>query len=85
MNDLAKLKTDLEEVLFLAETQHHQDFSEALRDCIYAGSLGETALKQHLKMWEDTTWNDIEYQQGVQFVAEQWDRILSEDNKGEGL
>lgn len=63
----------------LNESVEHKDFIEGLEDCTYACSLGVTALTQHFDIWLTVCPIDSEYRKGVQFVAEQWDRILSED------
>lgn len=68
------------------------DFREALDDGIYACSLSEAALNVLMHNWsvkqiptDKLSDEDKQYQQGVQFVADEWDKILSEDGEGEGL
>lgn len=81
---LETLKEILQKVL--SGSVEHEDFKEGLRDCIYACDLmSETALQQHIDIWLDVGQWDLEYVRGLQFVAEQWDKVLSEDNEGEVL
>lgn len=76
----------------LNSSTESEDFIEALTDGVYACDLNSVLS---LETWLDT-WNgsqDVDYlygtgfskqyQEGVQFVAEQWDRILSEGGEGE--
>ena len=75
-NPLEILKTHLEKAL--DETSETEDFKEALRDAINACNLNSVAaLEQWLSVWTETdshvlTENEIQYQQGVQFVEEKW-------------
>lgn len=57
-------------------------YQEAVADGIYSCQFGtRTALEQWMNIWL-TGPHSYQYTKGVQFVAEQWDRILSEDNEG---
>ncbi len=64
-------------------------FRIAVEDALYACTLGsEAALLNWSQNWatDDSTSlpeDDAEYQEGVQFVADEWDKILSEGNEGE--
>lgn len=75
----------------LTEPNDSEDYKDAISNAIYSCQFETTtALEQWLSIWTLTdhhllTEDEIEYQEGVQFVAEQWDRVLSEDNEGEGL
>lgn len=65
-----------------------KDFKDAISDAIYSCQFETVvALECWLNSWSrpivEITKDEIQYQQGVQFVAEQWDRILSESNEGE--
>lgn len=78
-NPLEILKTQLEKAL--DETSETEDFKEALRDAVNACNLNSVAaLEEWLSIWIQTdshilTENEIEYQQGVQFVEEKWHQI----------
>lgn len=78
-NPLEILKTQLEKAL--DETSETEDFKDSLRDAINACNLNSViALEQWLSVWTETdshvlTENEIEYQQGVQFVEEKWHAI----------
>lgn len=78
-NPLEILKNHLEKSL--DETSETEDFKESLRDAINACNLNSVAaLEQWLSVWTETdshvlTENEIEYQQGVQFVEEKWHTI----------
>lgn len=72
------------------KTHMSRDYVEALGDALYACSLGEAALNVLIYNWthedlkdEGLSPENFNYKKGVQFVAEQWDRILSEGNEGE--
>lgn len=90
---LEMLKGVLQRVLGVPdhEPEEAYHFKCALEDAIYSTVLdSKTALEQWMAIWILTdshilTETEIEYQQGVQFVADEWNRILSEDNEGEGL
>lgn len=77
---LERLKDVLLEVF---SSDEDEDFLEAIEDGIYSCQY-ETAtpLQQWIRCWtvfdQPVPKFDMRYQQGVQFVAEQWDKILSE-------
>lgn len=79
---LEMLKGVLQKVLSNTEDG---DFLEAIEDGIYSCQY-ETAtpLEQWIRSWEvldqPAPKFDVRYQQGVQFVADEWDKILSEGN-----
>lgn len=67
-----------------------EDFNNSLHDAIYSCQFETTTgLGEWIKIWlsdDELTFSfDLNYQRGVQFVADQWDRVLSESNEGEGL
>ncbi len=72
------------------KTHTSRDYVEAIGDAQYACTLGEAALNVLVYNWthedlkdEILSPEDVSYKKGVQFVAEQWDRVVSEDNEGE--
>lgn len=72
----------------LNDDNQFEGYQLALSDAIYACSLSNIALETWMNPWLDHDdvepySNDYDYKQGVQFVAEQWDRVVSEDGKGE--
>lgn len=80
MNPLDLLKAHLQNAL--NDGSRNADFREALGDGLYACSLGEAALDVLVFNWgagiEDSgelSDADIHYQQGVQFVEQQWHQI----------
>ena len=86
---LETLKGILQKVL--SDGEEFSYFRIAVEDALYACTLGSaSALLNWSQRWamDDPTSlpeDDAEYNEGVQFVAEQWERILSEDDEGEGL
>lgn len=74
-------------------------YKQALSDAKYATNLSEIALTEWLTQWGGPLksieafcdWYDCleteekQYFSGVQFVADEWDKILYEDDEGEGL
>lgn len=59
-----------------------EGFGEAVSDALYATSLSQIALNQWILTWIDSTTESYtyedDYKKGVQFVADEWDKILSE-------
>ncbi|MNY31072.1 hypothetical protein D3C86_1652170 [compost metagenome] len=81
---LETLKGILQKVL--SGSVEGEDYKEALVDGAYACDLSLVALQGWLDIWTNTEYAGYafcEYTKGVQFVAEQWDRILSGYNEGE--
>lgn len=83
---LNTLKTNLQE--YLNESTESGHFQSAIEDGRYSTDCGVTALEEWVAIWTQTdshclTESEMEYQLGVQFVSEQWDKIMSED-EGEG-
>lgn len=73
-----------------AHFDYNVDWLSAVQDGLYSTDLSVVALEQWLAIWTLTdshclTGAEILYQEGVQFVADEWDNILSEDGEGEGL
>lgn len=63
--------------------QYYYDFIEAVQDGIYSCQFEtEIALEQWIQSWKivdmSLTGLEKQYQQGVQFVAEQWEQIKGE-------
>lgn len=81
---LEMLKGVLQRVM--GESVEGDFYKEGLSDGIYACQFDtSTALEEWILIWGGTasecmTETEVEYQQGVQFVADEWDKILSEDN-----
>lgn len=79
----------LKEILQHEFTKTHmsEDYVEAIADGIYSCQFETvTALEEWIKTWTkhivEITKSEKHYQRGVQFVAEQWDRVLSKDKGG---
>lgn len=78
-NPLEILKTQLEKAL--DETSETEDFKESLRDAINACNLNSVAaLETWFHIWTEglpftLEEDEIQYQQGVQFVEEKWHAI----------
>jgi hypothetical protein len=80
MNPLQVLKDRLQ--YEFTKTHTSKDYVEALGDGLYACSLSEAALNVLIFNWsvdplgtEKLSFEDKEYQRGVEFVEEQWHRI----------
>lgn len=85
---LETLKGILQKVL--NSSTEDEDYKEALVDGVYACGLNSVlSLETWLSTWNGSQDVDYlygtgfskQYQEGVQFVAERWDKILSEDNE----
>jgi hypothetical protein len=80
---LEMLKGVLQRVL--GDGSRNADFREALGDGIYSCQFEtDSPLTQWFRAWLTNEpceqKEDLEYQHGVQFVADEWNKILSEDN-----
>ena len=72
------LKTKLQEAL--SESTEHRFFTDAVEDGLYSTNLSVVALEQWINIWTQTdshcmTEDEISYQEGVQFVADVWNKI----------
>lgn len=76
---LNTLKIKLQESL-----NESTDYMQAISDAQYACDLGsEAALSQWIKTWSyeaDHLPADLDYQEGVQFVADTWKNIIKFNN-----
>lgn len=86
--NLNKLKELLQQEF--TKTHTSQDYVEALSDGLYSCQFDtSTALEQWIDIWSNPKYKDYElsrngYSDGVRFVKNQWEIILSKD-KGEEL
>lgn len=76
--DILKLK--LQEAL--NESMESEHFIEAISDGVYSSQFETaTALEQWLKSWLSEPcerYDDVAYQEGVQFVANLWEEIKTD-------
>ena len=79
---LTTLKIKLQEAL--SESTEHRFFTDAVEDGLYSTDCGVTTLEQWIAILTQTdshcmTEDEITYQEGVQFVADIWDKIKGEE------
>lgn len=79
---LETLKTVLQKALNESDAQwdYNVDWLSAVKDGLYSTDLSVTALEQWIAIWTLTdphclTGAEMLYQEGVQFVADEWEMI----------
>lgn len=82
MTSLEQLKEVLQKSL--SSSVESEMFSAAIADGLYSTDLSITALEQWLAIWTQTdshvlTESEINYQEGVRFVSDEWDKLKGEE------